>query len=227
MDASNRLSLPGPLNSCLQDYARKTGRTPREIVIPLVEKRLLDVGYTEEQLLMTGSPHGESDTDVRGQHDSSATVTYYMLPASGLGMEPLEYTHRWLDHGLWGMGKSTPNRTNFKAGDKICFNIKGHGVSATATVTGPAISVLSDDEIPLDMQNDHGDVYGVPLTDVVWLEKPVIIDVAVRAALDAFKDMPVTGKSWAWLVQTSRTLTAHDYAILTGQIKPESATTAA
>jgi hypothetical protein len=118
---------------------------------------------------------------------------------------------------------------SFKPGDKICFNVKGHGVSATATVAGEATRVLPDSEIPTcaAMPNDHDDVYGVPLTDVIWLGTPIVIDVTVRRTLDAFKGRSVTGRSWAWLVQTSRTLTPHDYAVLTGQVKLEGTTTVA
>lgn len=219
MTASNRLVLPGPLASCLADHAQKTDRTPREIAIRLLEKHLLDAGYSDAQLLATGVPQGMMDAPANNRlhHTESTTPGYFLLPATGWGMDSLDFTRRWLDAGRWGMRRSTPNRTNLKAGDLVCFYAKGHGVAALATVTGPATTILAEDEIPLPRGDDHDDVFGVPLTDVKWLETPVMIDTALRASLDAFVGKPITGKGWAWLVQTSRKVSAHDFAILTGQ----------
>jgi hypothetical protein len=230
MEGSYRVLLPGPLGSCLQDYARRTGRTPREILMPLVEKRLTEVGYTEDQLWVTGIAQDNIGTGSQGEEHVELAGSYYLLPASSghIQMDALAYTHLWLDRGWWGMGESTPNRRKLKADDKVCFYVVGYGVAATATVAGAATSLLAKEDLAPELVDYYSTPpYGVPLENVKWLDPAVVITAEVRAALDAFEGKAVTGKSWAWLVQTSRTLSAHDYRIITGETAPNPATSAA
>jgi hypothetical protein len=46
------------------------------------------------------------------------------------------------------------------------------------------------------------------------LESPVVVDVGLRAQLDAFEKNNPAG-NWSFLVQGTRYLTAHDFALLT------------
>jgi hypothetical protein len=47
------------------------------------------------------------------------------------------------------------------------------------------------------------------------LENPVVIDVALRSKLDAFKNRELN-KAWAWFVQATRKITENDFKVLTG-----------
>jgi len=50
--------------------------------------------------------------------------------------------------------------------------------------------------------------------EALYIESPVIIDAALRAQLDAFSNKDET-KTWAWLVQTTREISEHDFRLLT------------
>ena len=143
---------------------------------------------------------------------------HYILPASRWGEDDaVTHLHSWLDRGMWGMGESTPGRKHLQAGDYVCFYAAGLGIVATATIEDEATTLLQDDDIPGGPQ-DHP-LYRVPLRDIAWLSPPVVIDEALRAGLDAYK-----GKSnkaaWGWLVQTTREVSPHDFAALTGRFAP-------
>ena len=47
----------------------------------------------------------------------------------------------------------------------------------------------------------------------LYLNEPVIIDVAVRNQLEAFQARD-PNKSWAWFVQATRRISQHDFEIL-------------
>ena len=46
-----------------------------------------------------------------------------------------------------------------------------------------------------------------------FFDTPVVIDATLRAQLDAFAGRDISAP-WAWFVQATRKLTAHDYALL-------------
>jgi hypothetical protein len=49
-----------------------------------------------------------------------------------------------------------------------------------------------------------------------FFDKPVVIDAALRSRLDAFRGRD-PNKAWAWLVQGTKVVTAHDFRVLIGR----------
>ncbi|MHA1278520.1 MAG: hypothetical protein ACTSQ8_15110 [Candidatus Helarchaeota archaeon] len=49
---------------------------------------------------------------------------------------------------------------------------------------------------------------------VLYLHDPVVIDADLRNCLEAFRDRD-PNKPWAWFVQATRKVSAHDFNVLT------------
>ncbi len=142
---------------------------------------------------------------------------YWLLPAGKAkdGASSVEQLHRWLDRGMWGMHKSTAGRTRLKAGDYVCFYAALTGVVAHARIAGPADQIVSPAEWPEPYPVELP-IYRVPLKDVIWLPSPLKIDKTVQSQMDAFAGKRPEGNP-GWLVQTTRRLSPHDFAVLTEQ----------
>lgn len=55
----------------------------------------------------------------------------------------------------------------------------------------------------------------VRLADVaLYIDSPVALDVRLRARLDVFRDHDPE-RPWAWFVQPTHRITAHDFEVLT------------
>ncbi|MFQ5872988.1 MAG: type I restriction enzyme HsdR N-terminal domain-containing protein [Dehalococcoidia bacterium] len=143
-------------------------------------------------------------------------VSYYLFPAGkGQSEQPsVEHLRRWLDRGFWGLHGSTAHRTSVRPGDRCCFYATGVGIVATAEVTGWANSEVHHDEWP-DLNPWERGVYKLPMSNITWLRGPVLINVDMRARLDAFRGKSPL-KLWSWFVQTTRKLTEHDFRLLSG-----------
>jgi hypothetical protein len=112
------------------------------------------------------------------------------------------------DEGIYAFGDKTPGRRHIKTGDRICFYSAGKGVVAHAQVA----SRPKRKKNPLRSEQSQ---WVFQVTDVhLYLEKPVIIDAALRSRLDAFKDSD-KNKSWAWFVHATRKITEDDFKVLT------------
>lgn len=124
----------------------------------------------------------------------------------------VETIQELLGQGAYVFGESTPGRKAIKPDDRICFYHTGVGVVASARVAGPigpraVPGVKHPDKFPLAFDVDEVRYF---------FDEPVVIDAALRAKMDAFRGKDPS-KGWAWLVQSTGFLTAHDYALLTGQ----------
>jgi hypothetical protein len=113
---------------------------------------------------------------------------------------------------IYAFGERTPGRRHLKPGDHICFYAAGKGVVAHAGVASvaehkPHPAVHDSEKYPWTFQLEDTHLY---------LRDPIIIDASLRTRLDAFKDRD-TSKAWAWLVQATRNISAHDFSILTRQ----------
>jgi len=105
---------------------------------------------------------------------------------------------------------SSAGRTRLKAGDRICFYASGTGVIAHATVASAPSKkrrnrVRHSEKYPYVFELKNAKLY---------LDKPVVIDQALRAKLKAFEGRDPQ-KSWAWLVQGTRALSEGDFRLLT------------
>lgn len=111
--------------------------------------------------------------------------------------------------GIYAFGERTPGRKHLKQGDGICFYATGNGVIANAKVAStpenkPNPAIRDPERYPWVFELEDAKIY---------LENPIVIDAALRAKLDAFKGRD-PNTSWAWFVQATRKVSAHDFEIL-------------
>ena len=111
--------------------------------------------------------------------------------------------------GIYAFGERTPGRKHLKPGDGICFYATGNGVIAHAKVASsperkPNPEVRDPERYPWVFKLE-----GIK----IHLDKPTVIDAALRAKLDAFEGRD-PNTSWAWFVQATRKISAHDFEIL-------------
>jgi hypothetical protein len=136
---------------------------------------------------------------------------YLMTPVKDEPDAPVEETlHSLLDQGLYVFGDRTAGRAVLREGDRICFYHSGVGVVAHAEIASGAtkrsVKFVKDGErYP----------WAFEVRDVrYYLDSPVVVDVGLRAQLDAFEKNNPAG-NWSFFVQGTRYLTAHDFALLT------------
>jgi len=112
--------------------------------------------------------------------------------------------------GIYAFGERTPGRKHLKPGDWLCFHASGKGVIAHAKVVSrpekkPHHRVQHQEKYPWTFRVEKAKLY---------LNDPVIIDVEVRAELEAFQNRDLN-RSWGWFVQATRRISANDFAVLT------------
>jgi hypothetical protein len=170
-----------------------------------------------------GSPAGTSAStlpkaaDGRGVY-GNGSESYWVVPVAPRATRKAEQClHDWLGAGMWGLGESTPGRKAVRAGDWMAFYVgaKTGSVVAYAQVVGNLALLVTSAEWPepAPMERPY---YKVPLAEATWLTPPVRIDSALRRALDAFQGKDADG-NWAWLIQTTRKLSQHDFLKMTGR----------
>ena len=89
-----------------------------------------------------------------------------------------------LDQGWYVLAETTPGRTFIKAGDRICFYVRGVGVVAEATAT------TSVTERHVAFARRHGAypfAFGVGRVRD-FFKQPIVIDATLRSRLEAFVD---------------------------------------
>ncbi len=139
---------------------------------------------------------------------------HYMTPVRWKGRRsPLEEIGRLLAAGKYAFAERTPCRRDMRAGDWLCFYASAFGVFAHARI----MSEARDQPLP-DITNDADSYpWTLDLGDVaIYEESAVELTPAVRAQLDAFHGLDV-GRPWGWFVTPTRTVTRHDFLVLTGQ----------
>jgi hypothetical protein len=109
---------------------------------------------------------------------------------------------------MYVFGNRTAGRAVLREGDRICFYHTGVGVVADAEIatvaTQGSVAFAKDpDRYPwvFSVRNVH-----------YYLDDPVVIDATLRAQLDGFKGKD-PGGMWAWFVQGTGYVTAHDYRV--------------
>jgi len=113
-------------------------------------------------------------------------------------------------YGIYAFGERTPGRTHIKQDDWICFYAAGDGVVAHAKVVTapekkPDERVVHPQDYPYTLRVQDQRLYP---------DEPVVLDVAVRQQLDAFRGRDPE-RPWAWFVQATRKITEHDFRLLT------------
>jgi hypothetical protein len=146
------------------------------------------------------------------QTEEQSHVAYWLTPVKDDEARTAEEAIKILvgEEKIYAFGERTPGRRYLKPGDHICFYATGKGVVAHAKVTStaeykPHHAVHEPKKYPwtFRLQDIH-----------LYLRDPIVIDVALRAQLDAFKNRDAS-KAWAWLVQATRRISGHDFSILT------------
>ena len=112
--------------------------------------------------------------------------------------------------GVYAFGERTPGRKHLKPGDMICFYAEGNGVVGHATVSSypekkSSNAIRDPERYPWLFSLGNNRTY---------IDSPVIIDAALRAKLDAFKNRD-PNKPWSWFVFTTRKISENDFRILT------------
>lgn len=137
---------------------------------------------------------------------------YWITPVKSTEEETAEECIRRLvgREAIYAFGTNTPGRRYLKTGDSICFYATTNGVVAHAQATSspentPDPRVRDADKYPWVFQLEDPELY---------LDDPVVIDASLRSQLDAFQNRD-SNKSWAWFVQATRRISAHDFNILT------------
>lgn len=153
---------------------------------------------------MTIAPNQKGPTEGR--------VAYWLTPvASGKLLAAQEVIHTLVgQERIYALGERTPSRSQLKPGDWISFYASGKGVIGHARLISapekkPHHRASKFTRYPWLVQLDNVQLY---------LDEPIAIDDALRRRLDAFRDRE-PNKPWSWLVQTTRKITEHDFAILT------------
>jgi hypothetical protein len=110
---------------------------------------------------------------------------------------------------LYGFSQKTAARHSLKAGDWICFYVAKAGVVAHAQVTSDIenriVEAIPDYPYVFRLGNVHAN-----------FNDPISLDYETRAKLDAFRHHDL-GKRWAWIVQTTRKISKHDFDLLTSR----------
>jgi hypothetical protein len=114
---------------------------------------------------------------------------------------------------IYAFGPKTPGRKSIKPGDWICFYASGGiGVVAHAQVA----SIPKNKPHPRVRQSDKFPWVFRLRSATLYLDEPTVIDATLRTQLDAFAEKD-PDSPWAWFVQSTHTLTQHDFHILTRQ----------
>jgi len=141
----------------------------------------------------------------------SEEVQYYMTSVASDDEETaVECIRRLLGKKFYAFSANSAYRNQMKAGDWLCFYAAGTGVVAHARLaTAPAHQlrqeISSPENFPWVVELDSVSIYA---------DQPVVLDAATRGKMDIFAGKD-PGKPWAWVVQGTRKLSAHDFGLLT------------
>jgi hypothetical protein len=144
---------------------------------------------------------------------ASGERQYLLTPLkAGDGLTVREVLERLLGNGWYVFGDSTPGRKTLKPGDRLAFYESGVGVVAEAEVA----SLPERRELPYTRRSDKFP-WAFAVRDVrYFFDAPIALDADLRSRLDAFRGRAQTQK-WAWFVQGTHRVSAHDFALLVGR----------
>lgn len=168
----------------------------------------------KEVVEVIASPEKPSTFEKDPTPANSETPLYLLTPVSNDEEATAKETiSGLLEAGWYVFGNSTPGRKQLKPGDRICFYESGVGVVAVAEVTSSP-EQKPDAIIGLVKNLDRFPWAFRVKNPRFFFDDPVPVDLELRAQLDAFAGRDLQ-KSWAWFVQGTHRVTAHDFALLT------------
>lgn len=111
---------------------------------------------------------------------------------------------------IYAFRDTTHTRIHVKKGDWVCFYVAGRG-----TVAHAKVSSVPEKKTNSLIRNPETYPWVFNLESVdLYLNKPIVIDTALRETLDAFKDKDLK-KMWGWFVQRIHKISKHDFDVLT------------
>jgi hypothetical protein len=137
----------------------------------------------------------------------------FLTPVADFGRQTAgEIIKLLLDHRWYWFREGTKGRTRIEPGSPICFYQSRVGLVAEAVVSSPP-ELGRLDFAP----NPERFPWIFGLRDVrYFFDQPVIIDAALRARMDAFRNRDPEGH-WTWFISATRIVTPHDFDLLTGR----------
>ena len=169
-----------------------------------------DNGIKREEAQVVKPPVIEPSHEYIAEKEETEAA-YWLTPVKADDIQTAEEVIETLvgKKGIYAFGDRTPGRKHLKPGDGICFYATGNGVIAHAKVASsperkPNPAVRDSERYPWVFKLE-----GIK----IHLDKPIVIDAALRAKLDAFEGRDLN-TSWAWFVQATRMISAHDFDIL-------------
>lgn len=139
-------------------------------------------------------------------------VAYWITPVGSEEDYSAEKVIKTLveEERIYAFGERTPGRRHLKPADWICFYAQGVGVIAHARV---ASKPKKKRHPRVRHPEKHQWVFQLD-NIVLYLDKPIVIDAALRSQLDYFEDKD-PNRPWGWFVQATRKTTKHDFDSLT------------
>jgi hypothetical protein len=177
-----------------------------ELMAGLVAREKTSEGLAVAHEVPVAAGHGQLPVE-----EGSGKPSFWLTPvASDEEQDHVDVVRRLLGAGIYAFGDKTRGRKAIKPGDWICFYASGLGIVAHARVKSrpenkPHRLVRHKEEYPWTFQIGDAEIY---------TDKPVVIDEALRARLEAFRGRGPS-KAWSWLVQGTGRISEHDFRILT------------
>ena len=150
-----------------------------------------------------------------GELEVEDAAGYWLTPVKSMGGESAqEIVERLIGKdGIYAFGERTPGRKHLTPGDWMCFyasggvGVIGHAEVASYPRAEPHPGVRNPERYPWVFELRKPELY---------VDNPTVIDADLRARLDAFEDRDPSAH-WGWFVQPTRSITRHDFLILTQQ----------
>lgn len=155
------------------------------------------------------------------------TEQYWLTPVKTSDLGTAEASIKILvgrEH-VFFFGEKTPGRKSLRSGDQICFYATEKGVVADAKVVSVPEKALG---LTDRMERTHGSSarelvrkmnarfpLAFRLNEVrVYTSNPIVIDVELRAKLEAFVGRDPS-RGWSWFVVATHRISRHDFELLT------------
>lgn len=164
------------------------------------------------QQLVSGRTPAPPEPDEEEASPEPSGVAYWLTPVRSYeGQSAKECVQSLVGEAhVYAFGEHTPGRVKIKPGDWICFYACGEGVVAHAKV---ASAPEKGSHPKLRFPDKHPWVFKLEQPRL-YLDTPVVLDAKMRAKLDAFNGRDPE-KGWAWFVQFTKTISQHDFKLLT------------
>jgi hypothetical protein len=137
-------------------------------------------------------------------------MSYWLTPVKSHGNISPEEVVRVLvvKRRVYAFSEKTSARKSLNLGDWICFYASRKGVVAHAQVASEV-----ENRVPGGLPPEYSWSFRLEKAQA-YIDNPTYLNLTMRQKLDAFRGRDLA-KNWAWLVQTTRKISQHDFALLT------------